>query len=271
MTSVYIRRLLTAPYALGMAAALASLSACGLSVPDEEGFSFRVSGWSAIDSAYVSKGRTCHDGPAWNPSITVSDFGMGDRILPAYGGYWGMYSLSTSKKFPAEKPGRWIESDPYAGMDWAKFTDWKDYAALKTWWLRWHFPATGKKPMDMVAFDLLLKKVPLHPTTSWRYRVCGSTKGRAEIKFGLSEEYMFFEDWRVFGAINLWYIDYRNENRAKVSGLSSGDLSLGLGWKWLYVKATYWFQLDKHVLRSGHDPYDYDENLILSAGFRFAF
>ena len=271
MTSVYIRRLLTAPYALGMAAALASLSACGLSVPDEEGFSFRVSGWSAIDSAYVSKGRTCHDGPAWNPSITVSDFGMGDRILPAYGGYWGMYSLSTSKKFPAEKPGRWIESDPYAGMDWAKFTDWKDYAALKTWWLRWHFPATGKKPMDMVALDLLLKKVPLHPTTSWRYRVCGSTKGRAEIKFGLSEEYMFFEDWRVFGAINLWYIDYRNENRAKVSGLSSGDLSLGLGWKWLYVKATYWFQLDKHVLRGGHGPYDYDENLVLSAGFRFAF
>ena len=269
MTSGHIRRFLTA--APLVAAVAASLSAYGLSVPDEEGFSFHVAGWSAIDSAYVSKGRTCHDGLVWNPSATIADFGVGDNILPVYIGYWGMFSLSDSDKFPKEKPGRWVEADPYAGMDWAKFTEWKEYVAFKTWWLRWNFPASGKDPMDMSALDVALKKVPLHPATSWRYRFYGASKGRVEIKLGVSEEYKFFEDWRVFGGLNLWYIDYRNENSARPSGPSCGDLSAGIGWKWLYAKTTYWFQLDPDVLERGHDPYDYDENLILSAGFRFAF
>jgi len=253
------------------AVALATVCAYGFGVPDDNGFVADVSGWSAVDSAYVSKGRTCHDGLVWNPSATLSDFGVGDRRLPAYIGYWGMMSLSTSKKFPDEKPGTWVEADPYAGMDFAKFFDWKDHVALKTWWLRWHFPATHRKPMDMCAFDAVLKKLPLHPATSWRYRFHGASKGRVEIRFGVSEQYVFLEDWRVFGGLNLWYIDYRNENSAKTSGPSSGDISLGLGWKWLYFKTSYWFQLDPDVLKSGHGPYDYDENLVFSAGFRFSF
>ena len=59
----------------------------GITVPDEKGFSMRVSGWSSIDSAYVSKGRTCHDGLVWNPSVTIADFAVGDWRLPAYIGY----------------------------------------------------------------------------------------------------------------------------------------------------------------------------------------
>ena len=75
----------------------------------------------------------------------------------------------------------------------------------------------------------------------------------------------------MFGGLNLWYIDYRNENADRRSGPSCGDLSAGLGWKCLYFKASYWFQLDHDVLKKGSNPYDYDENLIFSVGVRFAF
>lgn len=243
----------------------------GITVPDEKGFSMRVSGWSSIDSAYVSKGRTCHDGLVWNPSVTIADFAVGDWRLPAYIGYWGMFSLSDTDKFPREKPGRWIEADPYAGVDFAKVFGWEELVVVKSWWLRWHFPATGRKSTDMCALDVTLKKIPLHPTTSWRYRFHGASRGRVEIKFGVSDEYVFFEDWRVFGGLNLWYIDYRNENADRRSGPSCGDLSAGLGWKCLYFKTSYWFQLDHDVLKKGSNPYDYDENLIFSVGVRFAF
>ena len=76
---------------LSMAALmLPVMAAKGFSVPDKEGFSAHVSGWSAIDSAYVSKGRTCHDGLVWNPSATVSDFGIGENRFPAYVGFWNL-------------------------------------------------------------------------------------------------------------------------------------------------------------------------------------
>ena len=256
--------------AVAMALAVPT-EAFGFSVPDKDGFSFNGSAWNAIHSVYVSKGKTCHDGLVWNPSVTIWDFGVGDKILPVFVGYWGMFSLSDTDKFPKEKVGRWIEADTYGGIDWAKFTDWKDYATLRTWGLRWHFPATGKKPCDMVAFDSKLKKVPFRPTTAWRYRYNGSARGRVEVRLGFSEEYKFFEDWWVLGELNFWYINYRNENRAKPSGLNSGDISAGLGWKWVFFMATYWFPLDKDVLPCGENPYDYDESFTLSSGLRFLF
>ncbi len=259
------------PALVALASVVAVSTACAMSVPDGDGFSVSVSGKSEIDSVYVSKGRTCHDGLVWNPMVIVSDFGIGERVFPAYVGYWGMLSLSRTDKFPKEEPGKWVEADPLAGIDFAKFFEWKDVVSLKAWWLRWHFPATGRRSTDMCAFDATLRKCPLHPMTSWRYRFHGASRGRVEIKFGISEERAFLEDWRIFGGCNLWYIDYRNENPDKPSGPSCGDLSAGIGWKMLYVKAAYWFQLDRDVLKKGGMPYDYDESLVLGTGIRFAF
>lgn len=229
-------------------------------------FAFSASCVSAIENAFVSKGMTCHDGAVWNPFLTVSDFGLGDVRVPAYAGAWSMFSLSETDKFPAQKPGRWIEVDTLAGVDFAKMSEWKDSLSLKTWWLRWHFPATGRRSTDMCAVDLTFKKVPLHPTTSWRYRFHGASSGRVEVKLGVSEKYDFLEDWQVFGGLNVWYIGYQNENPDRTSGFSCGDLSAGVRWKIFYVKTTYWFRVDHDVLTKGSAPYNYSENLVYSAG-----
>lgn len=230
-----------------------------------------VSGHSAVESAFVSKGMTCHDGAVWNPSATVSNFRVGDACIPAYIGFWGMFSLSETDKFPQQKPGRWIEADTYAGIDFARPLGWDEHVSLKTWWLRWHFPATGRRSTDMCALDVTVKDVPLHPTTSWRYRFHGASRGRVEIKFGVSEEYRFNEDWKMFAGLNVWYIDYRNENPDRTSGFSCGDASVGVGWKIFFAKATYWFRPDPRVLTKGSLPYNYSERMVYSAGVRFAF
>ena len=252
-------------------ALLQSLGAYGFSLPVGSGMGAKIGGWYEVDSVYTSKGMTCHDGLVGNLSANISDFRVGDTVLPAFIGYWGILSLSESKKFPKEKPGRWVEADTYAGVDTAKFFDWKEYVSLKMWWLRWNFPDTGRKPTDMCAFDVTLIKCPLHPTTSWRYRFHGASEGRFEVKAGVFEEYGFTEDWFAFSGLTLWYVNYKNENPARSSGLSCGDVSLGLRWKMFYVKATYYFQLDPDVVKKGHQPYNYDENLVFGAGFRFAF
>lgn len=231
-------------------------------------FQFKVSGWSAIESAYVSKGRTCHDGLTWNPCLTVSDIRVKDILIPAYMGYWGEFSLSETDLYPLEKPGKWIEADPYAGIEWTHYLPWEKYLRVKTWCLRWHFPATDRQPMDMCAIDMIGRTF-LNPSTSWRYRYNGSTEGRVEIRFGCAEEYVFLEDFRLFGGLNGWLIDYTLEDDAKESGLSSCDLTFGLGWKWLYVKAVYWFPFDRRVLNDGTATYGYDKSLVFTAGVRF--
>jgi hypothetical protein len=236
-----------------------------------DAFGVDVSGHSAVESAFVSKGMTCHDGAVWNPSAPASNFRIGDACIPAYIGFWGMFSLSETDKFPQQKPGRWIETDTYAGIDFARPLGWDEHVSLKTWWLRWHFPATGRRSTDMCAIDATLKDVPLHPTTSWRYRFHGASRGRVEIKFGVSEDYRFNEDWKVFAGLNVWYMDYRNENPDRTSGLSCGDAAVGVGWKMFYVKATYWFRPDPRVLTKGSLPYNYSERMVYSAGVRFAF
>jgi hypothetical protein len=43
-----------------------------------DAFGVDVSGHSAVESAFVSKGMTCHDGAVWNPSATASNFRIGD-------------------------------------------------------------------------------------------------------------------------------------------------------------------------------------------------
>ena len=203
-----------------------------------DAFGADVSGHSAVESAFVSKGMTCHDGAVWNPSATVSNFRVGDACIPAYIGFWGMFSLSETYKFPQQKPGRWIEADTYAGIDFARPLGWDEHVSLKTW---------------------------------CRYRFHGASRGRVEIKFGVSEDYRFNEDWKVFAWLNVWYMDYRNENPDRTSGFSCGDASVGVGWKMFYVKATYWFRPDPRVLTKGSLPYNYSERMVYSAGVRFAF
>jgi len=245
---------------------------CGFKIAEWEDGSaqFSVAGWNELESAYVSKGRTCHDGLTWNPCITLSDFRVKDVTVPVYVGYWGQFSLSETDLYPLETPGKWIEADPFAGIEWTRYLPWEEYVRIKTWCLRWHFPATDRQPMDMCAIDIVGKTF-LRPSTSWRYRYHGTTEGRVEIRFGCGEDYVFAEDFRLFSSLNAWLIDYTLEDDSKESGLSSGDLTGGVGWKWLYVKAVYWFPFDRRVLSDRTETYGYDKELVLAAGFKFAF
>lgn len=231
---------------------------------------FHMSGYVDFDSSYVSKGRTCHDAPVLNPNVAVHGFRIGETVLPFYAGCWSVLSLSSTDKYPLEKPGRWVEVDPYAGAELAGLCGLGECLSMKAWVLRWHFPATHRQPMDMAAFDTRAN-VFLHPSTSWRYRYHGKSEGRVEIKVGIDETRRFTDDWNVFGSVNLWLVDYRNESSAKESGLNSGDLTAGLGWKMFCVKAVYWFPLDRRVLNDRPETYGYDKRLVLATGVRFSF
>lgn len=225
--------------------------------------------WS-LDSACVSKGRTIHDAPVTCMRGFISDFSVLDTTIPAFVGCVGKLSISNTDRYPKETPGKWVELDPTAGFEWSRYAGLEDDFRLTTRWFRWTFPAIDKDPSDAAIIDVTYKTF-LNPTASLWYRFHGPTKGRVELVLSLNEEWKVWEDFKVFGLLNTWFIDYSHENADKESGASAGEFALGLSWRWFYFKTTYWFPLDRRVLSGDNPTYDYDKNLIFSLGTRFSF
>ncbi|MBR3956514.1 MAG: hypothetical protein IKJ89_01530 [Kiritimatiellae bacterium] len=201
----------------------------------------------------------------------LSDFRALDTTIPAFVGCVGKLSISNTDRYPREKPGKWVELDPTAGFEWGRYVGLEDDFRLTTRWFRWTFPsALGKDPSDAAILDVTYKTF-LNPTVSLWYRFHGPTKGRVELLLSLNDEWKVWEDFKVFGLLNTWFVDYSHENADKESGASAGEFALGLSWRIFYFKTTYWFPLDRRVLSGDNPTYDYDKNLIFTAGAKFAF
>lgn len=225
---------------------------------------------ASVDSGCVSKGRTIHDAPVTCMRGFLSDFRAYDTTIPAFVGCVGKLSISNTDRYPEETPGQWVEVDPTAGLEWSRYVGLEDDMRLVARWFRWTFPATGRAPSDAAILDATVKTF-LNPTASLWYRFHGPTRGRVEFLLSASEEYEILEDLRVFGALNSWYVDSHNEDADRESGANAGELLGGLSWRWFYVKTSYWFQLDRRVLSGDNPTYDYDKQIIFSAGMHFAF
>jgi len=225
--------------------------------------------WS-FDSACVSKGRTIHDAPVTCMRGFLSDFRIIDTTIPAFVGCIGKLSISNTDRYPEETPGEWVELDPTAGLEWSRYVGLADDMRLVARWFRWTFPATGRAPSDAAILDATVK-VLLNPTVSLWYRFHGPTRGRFEFLLSASEEYGILDDLKAFGTLNAWFVDSRNECGDRESGANAGELVGGLSWRWFYVKTAYWFQLDRRVLSGDNPTYDYDKQVIFSAGMKFVF
>ena len=248
--------------------ALSSTTAMPQGTVEIPAFKGRID-WS-LDSACVSKGRTIHDAPVTCMRGFLSDFRVLDTTVPAFVGCVGKLSISNTDRYPKETPGKWVELDPTAGFEWSRYIGLEDDFRLTTRWFRWTFPTIDKDTSDAAILDVTYKTF-LNPTVSLWYRFHGPTKGRVELLLSLNEERKVWEDFKVFGLLNTWFIDYSHENADKESGASAGEFAMGLSWRWFYFKTTYWFQLDRRVLSGDNPTYDYDKNLIFTLGTRLSF
>ena len=256
-------------WALLAAAVLSATAAMPQDAKEPPAFRGRID-WS-LDSACVSKGRTVHDAPVTCMRGFLSDFRVCDTTIPAFAGCVGKLSISNTDRYPREKPGKWVELDPTAGFEWSRYAGLEDDFRLATRWFRWTYPSAHRKdPSDAAILDVTYKTF-LNPTVSLWYRFHGPTKGRVEVLLSLGEEWELWEDFKVFGLLNNWFVNYSNENTDKESGASAGEFALGVSWRWLYFKTTYWFPLDRRVLSGDSPTYDYDKNLIFTTGVRIPF
>ena len=251
-------------------ATVSLLSACAMSMGESYAFGLNGKLDVSTDSACVSKGRTIHDAPVTCMRGFLSDFRILDTTIPAFVGCIGKLSISNTSRYPEETPGKWVELDPTAGLEWSRYTGLEDDVRLVARWFHWTFPATGRAPSDAAILDATAKTF-LNPTASLWYRFHGPTKGRCELLLSASEEYEILDGLKAFGALNTWFVDSRNETGDRESGANAGELVGGVSWRCFYAKAAYWFQLDRRVLSGDNPTYDYDKQIIFSIGMKFTF
>ena len=210
-------------------AAAAALFVADAMPQDAEGLpTFKMRVDCSMDSACVSKGRTIHDAPVTCMRGFVSDFRVLDTTIPAFVGCVGKLSISRTDRYPKETPGKWVELDPTAGVEWSRYVGLEDDFRLTASWFRWTFPsAPGKDPSDAAILDATCKTF-LNPTVSLWYRFHGPTEGRVELLLSLSEDREIWNGVKAFGILNTWFVDYSREDSGKESGANAGEFALGL-------------------------------------------
>ena len=249
-----------------------ALSASSASAKDEDDIirPFKGALDFSVNSSRVSYNLAVRDAPVSTLTIRLSDFQLADTMVPVFLGGTCKSALSTPSRYPEEKLGDIVELNATCGVEWSRYVKLDDYARMNMQWHRWTYPSTHKPPLDAVVMDVRMKTY-CSPGVLLRYRYHGLTEGRMEGRLSVLGEWKVREEIKAFGFMNVWIIDYRHERRKRASGASAGELALGLAWRMLYFRTSYWFPLDRRVLDDGMPNYKHGRNVVVSLGVRITF
>lgn len=224
----------------------------------------------SVNSSRVSYNLAVRDAPVSTLMTRLSDFRVADTVLPVVLGGTCKCALSNPSRYPEERLGDIVELNTTCGVEWSRYVRLDDYVRMNLQWHRWTYPSTHKPPLDAVVVDSRLKTY-FNPGVLLRYRYHGLSEGRMEGRISVLDEWNVYDEVKAFGYLNAWIIDYRHERRKNASGASAGELALGLAWRMLYFRTSYWFPLDRRVLDDGAPNYNHIRNVIVSFGMRITF
>ena len=224
----------------------------------------------SVNSSRVSYNLAVRDAPVSTLTTRLSDFRIADTVVPVFLGGTCTSALSSPSRYPDEKLGDIVELNATCGVEWSRYVKFDDYARMNLQWHRWTYPSTRKPPLDAVVIDARLKTY-CSPGVLLRYRYHGLSEGRMEGRISVLGEWNVCDEVKAFGFLNSWIIDYSHERRNSASGASAGELALGLAWRMLYFRTSYWFPLDRRVLDDGAPNYNHIRNIIVSFGVRISF
>lgn len=224
----------------------------------------------SMNSSRVSYGLVVRDAPVSVFRARLSDFNVGDSVVPIFVDMTCKNAISSPSRYPEEKFGDTVELNGSTGMEWSRYVKLEDNMCMSMQWYHWTYPSTHRPPLDAVILDTRLKTW-LSPGILVRYRFHGLSKGRIETRLSIRGERNVWDEFKVFGYLNSWIVDYSHERRNSASGASAGELALGVAWRIVYFRTSYWFPLDRRVLDDGPPNYDHRRNVVFSLGARVSF
>ena len=224
----------------------------------------------SMNSSRVSYGLVVRDAPVSVFRARLSDFNVGDSVVPIFVDMTCKNAISSPSRYPEEKFSDTVELNGSTGMEWSRYVKLEDTMYMSMQWYHWTYPSTHRPPLDAVILDTRFKTW-LRPGILVRYRFHGLSKGRIETRLSIRGERNIWDEIKAFGFLNAWIVDYSHENRSRASGASAGELALGIAWHILYFRTSYWFPLERRVLDDGSPNYDHRRNVVFSLGARVSF